>query len=133
MRSELRDRVGRRGQFSGTVSRFGVRTYKGLTAATILFENVRDERGTLVSDHLWMRLSEGFAAHNPAPGDEFYFNARIKRYWKRNPVAGYYDDEPARIMDFKLSNPSGIRKLGAQVAQSLPLFDQAAAGNGGRA
>ncbi len=126
MRRELRERLNRRGQFSATFKRFGRRpagrNYPSVP--TVLLLAIKDEHGTVVADHVWMLAGKQVMALNLHEGDEIFFNARVTRYWKRNPEAVLDDDEPERIADYRLSNPSGLRKLGADALRSLPLFEQ---------
>lgn len=129
MRKELRDRVGRRGRFSATLRRFGVRQGPHPTT-TALFVDVKDESGQIVTDHIWMVVGKQLRALHPQPGDEIFFVARVTKYWKRNPEYDGDDDyAPYRIQDYRLSNPTHIRKLGVEVAAEMPLFAATEEGN----
>jgi hypothetical protein len=126
MRKELRDRVGRRGRFSATLRRFGVRPGPH-PKQTALFVDVKDESGQIVTDHIWMIVGNQIRELALVPGDEIFFIARVTKYWKRNPEwQGYGDDAPQRVQDYRLSNPSKLQKLGAGVLTELPLFDREA-------
>jgi hypothetical protein len=124
VRKQLRDRNGRRGRFSATFKKFGsARDPHRPWVRTALFLNVRDESGEVVTDHIWFRLGELFGRLNLQPGDEVFFLARVKKYWKRNPDI-VDEDDPRFVEDYKLSYPSKVQKLAAQPVQDMPLFDQ---------
>ena len=128
MRTKLQDRSGRRGHFRATFKRFGSRhMYKGPDKATALFVEIRDESGNIVADHLWFMVGDQLGGLELEPGDEIFFIARVKKYWKRNKEAAYDPDEPERVQDYCLANPSKVQKLGAQITRPLPLFDEAQA------
>src|SRR5438876_3256874 len=99
MRTQLEKVSGERSRYSGTISRFGKKTSYGYTKETILLVDVRDESGTLITDHLWFNYTEGFLFAGVDVGDRVSFCARSKPYTK-----GYSRDD----MDYKLSHPTKI-------------------------
>jgi hypothetical protein len=131
MRKELKNRVGRRGRFRATFQRFGSkRDPRYPQCMTALFLAVRDESGEIVTDHLWFDVGDQLRRLELQPGDEVFFVARVQKYRKRNPNA-IDDDDPRFVEDYRLSYPSKVSKLGAQITEPMPLFDQAdAAGSG---
>lgn len=113
MRNELQ-KLGEkeRHTFTGQFERFGQKpAYKGpIPDITILLLNVKDESGTVVTDHLWFKYTKGFEACDLKVGDIVKFDARVKEYEKG--YKGYRDIE-AEIMhpvsrDYKLSYPTNI-------------------------
>ncbi len=123
MRKELRARVGRRGRFSATFRRFGVRRHREHAERTALLLDIRDESGAIVADHIWVLVGVHFGNLNLTPGDEVFFSARVTKYRKRNPDA-IDDEDPPFVEDYRLSHPSKVSKLGAPVVRPMPLFDQ---------
>jgi len=93
----------KRETYKATFVRFGKRSnYKYGDKKTILLENVVDNRGFLVADHLWMDCGKQFDKIGLRKGDKFRFDARVKIY-----VKGYEKDR----FDYGLSYPSKIFKL----------------------
>ena len=120
MRSELQPRNGRRGRFTATVSRFGQASgWEGRLVKTLLFTDVRDESGAVVTDHLWFKV--GLWSGNLKPGDRVEFEARVRPY-----KAGYRghredDDLPPPRIDYRLAFPSKVRKI-TENPPPMPLF-----------
>jgi hypothetical protein len=89
-RTRLEPLLGERKRFSGIFVRKGrKRAYKGWGTlgdgydATVLLEDIRDDQGRIVTDHLWFVT----------------FNARVDDY-----IKGHEKDD----YDYKLSRPSKI-------------------------
>jgi len=104
MRKELSKRYYQRDKFYGEFERFGIKTnsYTGKQERTLLFINVRDKSGKLITDHLWFNDTKGFQKANLKEGDLLRFEARIDIYMK-----GYEKD----MIDYKLSRPTNIVKI----------------------
>jgi hypothetical protein len=65
VREFLKEREGKRGRFSGTVKRLGSKpAYRGAPLPTLLLVDVRDEAGTLVTDHLWFTVRKQMMERN---------------------------------------------------------------------
>ncbi|KAF0194457.1 MAG: hypothetical protein FD169_1778 [Bacillota bacterium] len=105
MREELKKREGNRGTFIGVFSRFGTDNDGYGTIQTVVFMNIRDANGELVSDHNWFRCTDSFKKMGLSRGDVVQFDARVKEYRKN------YEGDPEAI-DYKLSNPTKIKKVG---------------------
>ena len=125
MREQLKDRVGKRGEFHATFQRTGIRRTQWGVAVTALFIDVRDERDQQVADHLWFMLGAQMQRMRLKLGDEVRFVATVAPYLKHNPeFDGFDEDGPFRVEDYRLIYPSNMRKLGEATARALPLFDQ---------
>jgi hypothetical protein len=114
MRKALKARNGVRTTFRGTFVRSGTkRGYTGKTLTTLLFKDITDADGNVVSDHLWFNYTKGFEKLSPwQPGDIVEFDARVTCYTKG--YAGYREDvciERPLEYDYKLSRPSRIVKV----------------------
>ena len=113
MRQTLAAREEERATFVGTFEHFGTkRGWQGATLQTVLLKDIRDITGTHVCDHLWFNLTRAFATLQLQSGDVVQFDARVKEY-----IKGYFGrrDEvwkPAEV-DYKLSHPTKIQKVGA--------------------
>jgi hypothetical protein len=118
MRELLKEKEQQRTLFSGTFVRCGEKAgWKGKKEQTVLLENIKDARGIIVSDHLWFNLTKGFAVLGELKeGDVIQFKARVKKYIKG--YRGYRDDVDKPIEeDYKLSNPTDIRKVEKKVVR----------------
>jgi hypothetical protein len=129
MREELAQREGRRGRFTATFVRFGKkRGFDGRPpVATALFVDVRDERGQLVTDHLWFTLGLILQRLELRAGEQIEFEARVTEYYK-GYVSGRYDDDNWQVpeKDYRLSWPTRARKVTGsgpqELFEELPLF-----------
>jgi hypothetical protein len=94
--------------------------------ATALFVDVRDEAGTLVTDHLWFTVGMQIAALDLHPRESIEFEARVTQYWKGRVGGDRYSDFLQREKDYRLSYPTNFRKLSTPAqghgTKSLPLF-----------
>jgi hypothetical protein len=91
-----------RATYRATFDRYGVKTWHGKSATTVLLLNITDADGNAVCDHLWMNLTRGFETLDLRPGDTVEFDGRVTAYTK-----GRYHNRT----DYKLSRPTRIRKL----------------------
>ena len=109
MREGLKAMENARSKFTGIFVRYGVKpAYKGPPIETLLFRDVRDQTGKLVTDHIWFTTTKGFDVYKFNDGDVVSFDARVKEYWK-----GYRgrrgDDGYSQVTkDYKLSHPNKI-------------------------
>lgn len=79
-RTELATKDGKRETFTGTFSRLGKKRGKS-SGATILLVDIKDKRGRIVTDHLWITYTKGLAKLNSLfEGDVIQFDARVKVY-----------------------------------------------------
>lgn len=110
MRSELKKINQVRGRFTGVVDRSGTKKSFGYIKPTILFTQIKDSAGNIVTDHLWFNLTKGFDSLELQQGDLVEFDARVKRYEKG--YRGYRDDIDRSVeTDYKLSHPTKIVKI----------------------
>ncbi len=111
MRKELVAEEGKRKKFRAVFSRIGKKTsYKGYSGETILLKHIVDlETNKIVADHLWFNYTQGFVKASLVLGDEFEFEARVKEY-RKGYINRSYNIDHSRT-DFKLSNPTKIRKV----------------------
>src|SRR5258708_4401916 len=101
MRTKLKATVGKRARYFGRVERFGTKTSYGYLKKTLLRCDVKDEAGTLITEHLWFNLTQGFEDAALKIGDRVSFWARSAPYLK-----GYFDE--GQTVDYKLSHPTKI-------------------------
>ncbi|HLJ25300.1 MAG TPA: hypothetical protein VKY85_01170 [Candidatus Angelobacter sp.] len=112
MREILRERNGRRGRFLATFGRFGEKKgFKGYPIRTALFQNIRDEVGTVVADHLWFRVGKRLDELKLEPGDEIEFFARVAPYKKGYRGRRDDFDLPPPSIDYGLRFPTHVRKV----------------------
>jgi hypothetical protein len=125
MREVLQDREGKRGRFTATVKRFGSKpAYRGPNLITLLLVDVRDEAGTVVTDHLWSVVRKQLKELSLQPGDKIEFTARVKSYVKGYRGRREDYDLPSVSVDYKLSHGTQFKKVGSMPADvvGLPLF-----------
>ena len=111
MRRELASEKGKRKKFKAVFDRVGKKVnYKGYSEETILLKGVIDiESQKVVADHVWFSYTQGFIKASIDVGDAIEFEARVKEYRKGYVNKNYKIDNTKK--DFKLSNPTKIRKL----------------------
>jgi len=75
---------GDRSTFTGTFIRFGdMRGWKGKRKQkTILVENICDESGIMLTDHVWLNSNKVLELLNLRCGDTLQFSALVGDYWK---------------------------------------------------
>lgn len=125
MRTELKKRDGQRGEFSATFERYGrakitIPGYGRFRKApptkeiiTLLFIDVRDSTGAVVTDHLWFHTCKQWTALGLKSGDKVKFEARVKPYEKGYAGDGEFDGGCGRETDFKLAFPTKARLVDA--------------------
>lgn len=134
MRTELKKRDGLRGEFSARFERYGRATKKipniygrgrarEMEVVTLLFRDVKDSAGVIVTDHLWFQSCKQWAALGLKPGDHVKFEARVNQYQKG--YVGRFEDGCGKETDYKLAYPTKARLVGA-FAADLPLLGSAA-------
>lgn len=119
MRKELEKIENYRGIFTGTFVRYGLkRGWNGIAKETILLLDIKDDKGNILSDHLWFNLTKGFSALDLKVNDRVQFEARVTKYLKG--YFGYRDDvyKPVEI-DYKLSYPTKLKLLGNDEVQKV--------------
>jgi len=124
MRTALKKIDTERSSFTGTFSRYGLKTnYKGPSTETILLTKITDSEGTFICDHLWFNLTKGFENIGTLKkGDRIRFDARVKKYEKGFVNRKIGIDQ--RTSDYKLSHPTKISKLNSQkTGQSVNLYN----------
>lgn len=110
MRKELAQLEGLRQTFTGTFVKTGIKHSFGHPKQTLLFQDVKDPSGKIVTDHLWFNLTKGFAKLNLVEKDEVEFDARVKQYEKG--YKGFREDVYCPIRnDYKLSHPTNAKKI----------------------
>lgn len=108
MRKELKKQLGKRGSYTGTVSRFGTKTnWNGLPEPTVLLVDVKDSTGKIVCDHLWFKVGKRIQSLSLNIGNVVSFEARVTEYEKG--YKGYRDDVYSEVsIDYRLSNPTKL-------------------------
>lgn len=113
-RKGLKQYMETRGTFTGVFERDGwKRGYKGNDLPTLLLLNIKNDKGNVVSDHLWFNYTKGFSDLGQLEkGDIIQFNARCKEYTKG--YFGYKEEvaiEKPIEDDYKLSYPTKIKLI----------------------
>lgn len=109
MRTALAKYHNERLTFTGRFERFGTKpTCTG--EKTILLRDICDETGNRVCDHMWLEMTRGFESLEP--GTAVSFAARVTGY-----IKGYRGQKPGDWhkpiqIDYTLSRPTKVRKLG---------------------
>lgn len=110
MRKKLKQ-IGKeeRHTFTGTFVKFGFKNgYMG-PVETLLLVDVKDNKGNIVTDHLWFNKTKGFAKLELEEGDIVKFDARVSEYEKGYKGYNYMQ----RILnpvskDYRLTYPTKI-------------------------
>ena len=113
MREKLEKLEGVRQSFSGTFVRYGKSYWGCHLKKTLLFENVQDTSGKVVTDHIWFKDNKGFQKLGTIiQGDRVAFDARVRPYVKG--YINYREEIDDRELDYKLNNPTKIRFLSTE-------------------
>jgi hypothetical protein len=105
--------------FSGTFIRFGIKNGYCGPVETVLLQNIVDENGNAVADHLWFNLTKGFDALNMQPGDIVQFDGRVQRYTKGYCGRNWEKQIGHPVQDdYKLSRPTQIRRIRNETAKN---------------
>ncbi len=112
MRKELARESGARKKFRGIFVRLGKKAgFNGYSEETILLKNIQDaETNRMVADHVWFGYAKGFEKLSLTEGITIEFEARVKEY-RKGYVNPRYKINNSSI-DYKLSHPTKIRKVG---------------------
>lgn len=141
MREELKKRDGRRGTFTAEFSRYGTAGVRIpgygrfsrprlIQVTTLLFRELKDSTGFVVTDHLWFKTCKAWEALGLRPGDIVKFDARVVPYQKG--YQGSRDGEGSGAkMDYKLAFPTNAKLMGAFRTEFPLLGSIACQGCGG--
>ena len=101
---------GVRGRFCGTFKRYGSKTnWHGFPDKTVLIIDIKDDKGKIISDHLWINHTKGLSNLGELVyGDVISFDARVTEYIKGYVNHREYIDE--RTIDYRLSYPTKFKK-----------------------
>jgi hypothetical protein len=105
MRYKLKKINTERATFTGTFERRGTKKgWKGKIESTVLFLDIKDADGRIVTDHLWMNQTRGLTKIGMLnKGDVIQFDARVKPYTK--------GERGFEVRDYKLSHPTKFSKV----------------------
>ena len=74
---------GARSKFTATIARLGQKNnFKGPPSETVLFTDVRNEAGELVTSHVWFTIGRQLSSVVHHVGKRVVFEARVKTYIK---------------------------------------------------
>ena len=112
MREELSKLAGQRIRVAGIVARYGIKPkfQPQPVVRTICLQDIADQNGNLLCDHLWFAVGNGFASLGElSPGQLIELDATVTQYQKRlyrgkHPAKSQPDD----LRDFRLSWPRRI-------------------------
>jgi hypothetical protein len=109
VRAELKKIDNQRTRFSGIFQRKGKKkNYLGYSEETILLNEIKDEKGNVVTDHIWFNLTKAFDSLGQLQqGDVIEFEARVSGYTKGYMYKGIHLGRKEK--DFKLSRPTQIK------------------------
>jgi hypothetical protein len=122
MREHLIPLLGQRLAVRGTFAKYGSRPYfRDFREETMLLTDLATLDGQPLADHLWMPLTQGFAAITLHKGDTVTFSARVAPYtkycvYRRNNgrLRRVYG-----IPDYHLIRPTQIRRLAGTPAERI--------------
>jgi hypothetical protein len=122
MRDKLKPMENARSRFTGVFVRYGHKAaYKGPPITTLLFREVKNQLGEVVTDHIWFTMTKGFEQCDLEEGDVVSFDARVKEYWKG--YRGHREDVYSTVTkDYKLSHPNNIRSSKPSQGNNPTLF-----------
>lgn len=95
---------------------------------TMLFINIRNDKGNVVSDHVWFNLTQGFKGLGFIEvGELIQFDARVQSYEKG--YKGFNPDILKQkgsyiVIDYKLSHPSKIKRFLGKAGQRISTIDK---------
>lgn len=99
---------------------YGYRKNKtGEFEKTLLFQNIKDENGSEVADHIWMRDAHSFNYVEFKNGDIIKFEATIKKYRKGYRGKRENGEKSVRTKDYELVHPSNVRLIWRSVPREL--------------
>lgn len=111
MREALEKIENERLLFRATFERFGLKSaYRGNPIKTCLFVNITCGENT-VADHVWFTCGIQFEKMNLQQGDVVEFYARVTVYTKGYLGRRDIFDAPPPSYDYRLSNPSRVKKI----------------------
>jgi hypothetical protein len=120
MRKGLEKINGFRGSFTAVFKSYGSKKlYRGGRITTLLFNDIKDKSGKVVTEHLWFITNKSFEKYKFVDGDTVQFDARVKTYTK-----GYkgnredLDRHSPISTDYKLSHPTKVVKVTGSIYQS---------------
>lgn len=113
-RLELGQYEGERRTFRGRFERLGKKRCEGRESPTVLLRDIIDvQTGWLVTDHLWLNLTKGFAELNLQCGDVVQFNARISLY-ERGRANQKRKKTASKNRDWGLVRPTKVSRYNPQ-------------------
>lgn len=108
MKKRLQRLNGQRLTFTATVGRFSFFDTTWGRRPTLVLENLRDTGGTLLADHVWMKMGAWCTSFRE--GDRVRFDARVAQYTKG--YKGRRAEETGEAwhqVDYKLTHPSKVK------------------------
>lgn len=106
MRGELGRYSGQCWTFTATFIRFGMRMSFGKPVQTVLLYNIKDGRGELMADHIWIGEARLFRVLNLMSGQHVKFSARVEMYFRKSGTLDYRFVLPrwVRVIDDKITD-----------------------------
>lgn len=112
-RTKMAKNEGKRRVFTGTFARIG-KKHGSKSGATILLTDVKNYRGDIVTEHLWVNYTKGIARLDSLfPGDVLKFKARVKVY--KHAKEGIRDTKKGALLpddyyeEYGLSHPTDFK------------------------
>lgn len=113
-RGRLQEINKKRKTFIARFERYGIKQcYDGSTQRTILLRGILDSNNNILADHVWFICGKQFRKIGLLiKGDTIQFDARVKQYFKgyRGRKTEIIIEKPI-VKDYKLSNPTNIKKI----------------------
>ena len=108
-REKLKELNGKRRTFQGFFVRYGTKNnWYGFPVKTLLFKDIINGTGKILTDHLWFNKTKGFEKLGKLnEGDLTQFDARIREYVKG--YVNYHKMIDDRCIDYRLSHPTKIK------------------------
>lgn len=126
-REQLGKRLNSREPFYGRFERVGSKKGKQ-SGFTVLLLDIRGKGGQIVTDHLWINLTQGFRKlGHVEKGELIQFDARVVEYEK-----GYVGKNPKKVnkerlglsTDYKLTYPTNFKRFLAKEGQRISTSER---------
>lgn len=131
MRQELKNMCGEKHTFTGVVTRIGSRRpYNGSrkNLSTMLLREVRNSKGELVSDHLWLDLVPPFVAVHPSYGAIIQFEGVVESYIRGFSSRKRHYNTGKMSLDFTIKHIDKVSIVGqveeSKLEEMLKWYDE---------
>ena len=100
--------------FTAEFVRYGYKmSYMNTPVRTLLFQNIKNEKGKVVAGHIWFTTTKEFAKFDFRRGNIIQFDARVTEYIKGYRGRKHNNGKKKQkvSVDYKLSRPTKIKEI----------------------